>query len=299
MGEHGPALTARSVGKVYSRRRPPALTGLDLEIPRGAITALVGPNGAGKSTLMKAWIGFERPTTGTVAVDGIDPFTDRRGALAKLGYIPQSTALYRDLTVDDHVELAATFRRTFDRALARRRLDDLAIPLTERAHHLSVGQQAQVALALVLASRAGILLLDEPLAALDPLARREFLYLLVAGVRESGATAILTSHVVTDVEQACDRLVVLGGGRKLLDADVASSLARHRVAAGELPPDGDHRVIASYLGLGEILTLVEIAPDAAPVPGLRAATLEELMLGYLAAGRPGMVERVRAGLAGR
>ncbi len=289
------ALTAESVAKSYSRRRPPALSGLDLTIPRGSITALVGPNGAGKSTLMKAWMGFERPSRGRVTVAGVDPFRSRQAAIARVGYIPQSTALYRALSVDDHVELVRTFRPAMDMGLARRRLDDLGIPLTAPAAHLSIGQQAQVSLALVLASRAEILLLDEPLAALDPLARREFLYVLVDGVRSAGATAVLTSHVVTDVEQACDRLVILGAGRKLLDEDVATSMATHRIAAGALPSDAPGTVIASFLGLGEILTLVDVQPDAGDHPALRRATFEELMLGYLAAGRTGLAQRLAGG----
>lgn len=293
------ALEAHGVAKVYRRGAPPALAGVDIGIPHGSITALVGPNGAGKSTLMKAWVGFERPTRGQVLVDGIDPFVRRADALARVGYIPQQAALYRELTVADHLDLAASLRPSFDRALAVRRLDDLGIPTERLASHLSGGQQAQVSLALVLASGSDTFLLDEPLAALDPLARREFIYLLVAGVRERGATAVLTSHVATDVEQAADRLIVLGAGHKLLDDDVKAALATHRICAGDAPPiDGVARV-ASFLGLGEILTLVEVAPDRGPIDGLRAATLEEMMLGYLAAGRPGMVERVRSGIAGQ
>jgi ABC-2 type transport system ATP-binding protein len=293
------ALEAHGVAKIYRRGAAPALSGIDLGIPRGSITALVGPNGAGKSTLMKAWVGFERPTRGQVFVDGIDPFSRRGDALSRVGYIPQQTALYRELTVSDHLDLAASLRPSFDRALAIRRLDDLGIPTGGPAGHLSGGQQAQVSLALVLASGADTYLLDEPLAALDPLARREFIYLLVAGVRERGSTAVLTSHIATDVEQAADRLIVLGGGQKLLDDGVVAALATHRICVGDAPSiDGVARV-ASFLGLGEILTLVEVAADHGPIDGLRAATLEELMLGYLAAGRPGMVERVRAGIAGQ
>ncbi len=293
------ALEAHGVTKVYRHGTPPALAGVHMGIPLGSITALVGPNGAGKSTLMKAWVGFERPTRGRVLVHGIDPFTRRADALARVGYIPQQAALYREFTVADHVELAASLRPSFDRALAVRRLGDLGIPTAQLAGHLSGGQQAQVSLALVLASGADTFLLDEPLAALDPLARREFIYLLVAGVRERGATAVLTSHIATDVEQAADRLIVLGAGKKLLDADVEAALARHRILRGDSPSiDGGARV-ASFLGPGEILTLVEVAPDRGAINGLRAATLEELMLGYLAAGRPGMVERIRSGIAGR
>lgn len=287
-----PALTASGVSKVYARNRTPALAGINLEIPAGSITALVGPNGAGKSTLMKAWVGFERPTAGVVTVAGFDPFRQREMALARVGYIAQGASLYRDLTVGDHLDLAASFRPTFNRAIAIRRLDDLAIPTRRQASHLSGGQQAQVSLAIVLACRAEVLLLDEPLAELDPLARREFLYLLVAGVRESGATAVLTSHVVTDVEQAADRLVVLSNGSKLLDTDVAAALAGHRVA-GEASSADVGTEIAAYLASAGVLRLVKTTEQVG-----RAATLEDVMLGYLAVGRQGMVERVRAGLAG-
>ena len=224
------ALEALGVMKVYRRGAPPALAGVDIGIPRGSITALVGPNGAGKSTLMKAWVGFERPTSGRALVHGIDPFVRRADALERVGYIPQQTALYREFTVADHLDLAASLRPSFDRALAIRRLDDLGIPMGQLAGQLSGGQQTQVSLALVLASGADTFLLDEPLAALDPLARREFIYLLVAGVRARGATAVLTSHIATDVEQAADRLFVLGDGRKLLDEDVATSVA-HRTGS--------------------------------------------------------------------
>ena len=294
-----PVLTATGVAKRYSRRRAPALDGVDLEVPAGTITALVGPNGAGKSTLIKAWAGFERPSRGTVAVLGINPFKDRYGAQRQVGYVPQTPTLYRDLRVDEHLTLATTLRRGFDADLARRRLDDLSIPLNAQANRLSGGQQAQVQLAIAIGTRAPVLLLDEPLAGLDPLARREFLYILEAAVREHGTTALLSSHNVSDVEQACDRLVVLGMGRKLLDEDVAAAVAAHRVIAGDAPMLNAGRVVASYLDQrGGILTLIEVDADDPAVP-MRAATLEDVMLGYLAAGRPGMLDRVRAGIAGR
>ena len=296
----GIALEAHEVGKRYSRRRPPALDNVDLAVPAGSITALVGPNGAGKSTLIKAWVGFERPTAGRVAVAGVDPFRDRAGALRRLAYIPQSPALYRELRVAEHLDLATVLRPGFDRELAARRLDDLAIPLDALASHLSGGQQAQVGLALALGTRAETLLLDEPLASLDPLARREFLYILEAHARAHGTTVLMSSHVIADVERTCDRLVVLGGGRKLLDAEIEPSVAGHRVGAAGTTVEDPAQAIASFLGLdGSILTLFEVPRAAGATDGLRPATLEELVLGYLAVSRPGMVERVRSGLAGR
>ncbi|MEX0626923.1 MAG: ABC transporter ATP-binding protein, partial [Chloroflexota bacterium] len=224
-----PVLEAHDLAKRYGRRTW-ALTGIDLSIPEGGITALVGPNAAGKSTLIKTWIGFERPTRGGVRVAGIDPWKDRSAVLGQVGYVPQSPALYDGLSVDDHLDLAVQLRPDFDQHYARLRLDQLGIPPDQGAKSLSGGQQAQVALALALGTRARILLLDEPLASLDPLARREFLHVLTDAVRSDGATALLSSHIVTDVEQACDRLVVLGVGKILLHDTVADAKATHWMA---------------------------------------------------------------------
>ena len=268
-----PILEARELAKRY-RRNVWALQGIDLELPAGGITALVGPNAAGKSTLIKTWVGFEKPTRGSVRVAGIDPWKDRSGALAHLGYVPQSPALYDGLSVDDHLDLARQLRPGFDRDYARERLAQLDIPADRGGRDLSGGQQAQVALAIALGTRAPILLLDEPLASLDPLARREFLHVLTDAVRSDGATALLSSHIVTDVEQACDRLIVLGVGRVLLNDSVAGAMAAHAIAATELSG-----AVASFG-----------APDGSRIwlvrgDGDRPATLDEVVLGYLASGR--------------
>jgi len=266
-------LEARRLAKRY-RRGAWALQEIDLEIPAGGITALVGPNAAGKSTLIKTWVGFERPTRGSVRVAGIDPWQNRSAALGKVGYVPQSPSLYDGLSVADHLDLARQLRPGFDRDYARERLAQLDIPADRGGRELSGGQQAQVALALALGTRAPILLLDEPLASLDPLARREFLHVLTDAVRADGATALLSSHIVTDVEQACDRLVVLGVGRVLLHEGVASALETHSISLAEHPdtvgsfgaPDGSR--IYLVRGTAE-----------------RPASLDEVVLGYLASGR--------------
>lgn len=277
-------LEARELAKRY-RRGVWALGGIDLAIPQGGITALVGPNAAGKSTLIKTWVGFEKPTRGGVTVAGIDPWKDRSAALGHLGYVPQSPSLYDALSVDDHLALAAQLRPGFDRATAAARLGQLGIPPAAPARQLSGGQQAQVALALALGTRAEILLLDEPLASLDPLARREFLHVLTDAVRTDGATALLSSHIVTDVEQACDRLVVLGVGRLLLHSTVADALAAHRITGADEQAIAGGTPVATFAGpAGELLTLVRVS---APLPGdgLRAANLEEVVMGYLASAR--------------
>jgi ABC-2 type transport system ATP-binding protein len=275
------SIMLRAIGlqKRYGRATV-ALDGLDLEIRAGTTTALVGPNGAGKSTLIKAWVGFERPTGGRVEVAGIDPWRHRSAALDRVGYVAQTPALYRELTVADHLALARTLRPAFDRSLAQRRLDELAIPLGSLAERLSGGQRAQVSLSLALGVHADVLLLDEPLASLDPLARREFLHIVRDSVRIDGSTVLLSSHVITDIQQACDHLIVLGTGRKLLDASIAAAVAEHTIAESwESLPGG---TIGQFLGpAGEPLALVLGTADLKTRP----ATLEEVVLGYLASGR--------------
>jgi ABC-2 type transport system ATP-binding protein len=285
------ALEAHGFGKRY-RRRAWALRGVDLAVPQGSITALVGPNGSGKSTLIRSWIGFERPTEGSLLTGGVDPRRDRKGAVGRVGYVPQSASLYSGLTIADHIAMAVTLRDGFDPILAAGYVERLSIPLNAAAGELSGGEQAQVGLALALGTRAGILLLDEPLASLDPLARREFLHVLVEAVRAEGHTALLSSHVITDIEQACDRLVVLGKGHTLLDLSIAEALAHHRVveASDGAAPAADRVVVGSFPSAGgERLTLVRVrAAEAVTTDGRageRPATLEEVVIGHMAAGR--------------
>lgn len=274
-------LIADRLAKRYSRRRPFALREIDLEVPGGGITALVGPNAAGKSTLIRSWVGFERPTRGRALVCGIDAWRDRARALERVGYVAQSPVLYEALSVEDHLRMAKRARPRFDRLGALRRLSELGIPRAARGNELSGGQQAQVALALALSSGADVLLLDEPLASLDPLARREFLHLLTDAVRADGSTALLSSHIVTDIEQACDRLIVLGVGRVVLNLSVADALATHAVALDDSAPGGPE--IGGFRDTdGSRLTVLAASGSTA---GHRPASLEEVMLAHLAATR--------------
>ena len=283
-------LEAHGYGKRY-RRRTWVLRNVELSVPEGSITALVGPNGSGKSTLIRSWIGFERATEGRLSTGGVDPQRDRARAVARVGYVPQSPSLYRDLSVAEHITLATTLRAGFDAALAAHYIERLSIPLSAMASELSGGEAAQVGLALALGTRARILLLDEPLASLDPLARREFLHVLVEAVRSEGHTALLSSHVITDIEQACDRLIVLGKGHTLLDLSISEALAHHRVIegspVGSLSAEG---LVGSFPSPGgDALTLVRI-PVVQPLgvvgpPDGRPASLEEIVIGHMAAGR--------------
>ncbi len=302
-GTSAAPLQAHGVSKQFGqpwKRGKRALDNVDLEIPEGSVAALVGPNGAGKTTLIRICMAFERPSGGNVTVAGIDPWRDRTRALKGVGYVPQTPAVYRGLSVEDHLAMARSLHGIFDVPYARRRLEQLAIPLDQRAETLSGGQAAQLGLAIALGTRARILLLDEPLANLDPLARREFIHVLLEAIRAEGSTALLSSHIVTDVEEACDRLVILGAGKVLLDRPLDEARNHHRLVEGDaVVPNGTP--IGSFAGRhGKRLTLwrtddsVErTSGDGADGSGVGqqgdeagdVASLEDVVLGYLAAGR--------------
>jgi ABC-2 type transport system ATP-binding protein len=271
-------LVAEGFSRRYRRRGPWAVHDVSFSLPEGSITALVGPNGAGKSTLIRTCVGFERPDEGRVVVFGADPSRERSRAVNCVGYVPQGASLYRSLTIDDHLVMAVAARPSFDRPYALSRISDAGLSSDRKISDLSSGEQAQVALALALGTRAPLLLLDEPLASLDPLARREFLTALTADVRGRGATTLLSPHIVTDVEQACDRLLVLAAGRVVLDADVLSARARFRIAlADDVEDDARIGSFASPDGSQLALHLDQARG--------RAASLEEIVLGHLASGR--------------
>lgn len=256
---------------------------VDLQLTPPGITGLVGPNGAGKSTLIKIWAGLERPSAGTVRVAGFDPWRDRSAAAACIGYVPQIPSLYRSLSVGQHLALATSERAGFDVAGAGAHLDRLGIPVHARAGELSGGQRAQLGLALALGTRAPILLLDEPLAALDPLARRQFLQLLADAVRERNSLAVLSSHVISDIQSACERLIVLGAGSVLVQGAIPDLLSCHWVVQhGAALPAGMRRVASFVADDGGRLELWQAKSVSIPaVPQATQATLEDVVIGYL------------------
>lgn len=262
-------------------RRTYAVRDLTLSIPTGGVTALLGPNGAGKSTLLKMCVGFERPTSGRLQILGVDPTRRRADALRLIGYVPQSPSLYRDMTVEAHLRLARGIRAGFDMGYARDRLAALGISSDAVAGRLSGGEQAQVSLAIALGTRAPVLLLDEPLASLDPLARREFLEVASDAARVGDVSIVLSSHVISEIESIADRLLVLGEGRVLYDDTVIESLARHRVVDEGI--DGSALDVVSPFPGDRKQRLVLVRTDD-PAIG-RAPSLEEVIVGYLALGR--------------
>jgi ABC-2 type transport system ATP-binding protein len=288
-----PALRASGLGRRYGRRTW-ALRDCTLDLPAGRIIGLVGVNGAGKTTLLHLAIGLLRPTEGAVSLFGEPLRSGRPASGSRVGFVAQDHPLYRGFTVGDLLRFGHRLNPTFDRAGAQRRLDDLGIPVGRRAGRLSGGQQAQVALTLALAKRPRMLVLDEPVANLDPLARREFMRSLVDAVAERDLTVLLSSHVVAELERVCDHLVVLHRGRVRLAGDVDDLLAEHRLLSGPRHDDVEAAdgVITVTHGGRHSDVLVRRPAGAEPHPRWRSrpVSLEELVLAYL--------ERLDAGEGG-
>jgi len=219
-----PVLEAAQLAKRYGRRT--ALADCDLSIPAGRVIGLVGPNGAGKSTLLKLACGLITPSSGSIRVLGQTPAGSAEH-LAKVGFVAQDTPVYADLSVADHMKLGARLNPRWDAALAKRRLERIELDPKQKAGKLSGGQRAQLALTLAAAKRPELLIFDEPAAALDPLARQAFLGHLMESVAELGASAILSSHALPDVQRVCDYLIVLAGSRVQVAGDVTELLAGH------------------------------------------------------------------------
>ncbi|BEL03896.1 ABC transporter ATP-binding protein [Actinoplanes sichuanensis] len=269
------ALCATGLGRRY--RRNWALRDCTLELPQGRIIGLVGANGAGKTTLLHLAIGLLEPTEGTVTVFG------RPAAVDQVGFVAQDHPLYSGFTVADMIRFGRSLNPRFDQAGAERRLTDLDIPLGRKAGALSGGQQAQVALTLALAKQPRLLILDEPVASLDPLARREVMRTLVDAVAESDLTVLLSSHVVAELERVCDHLVLLHQGRVRLTGDIDDLLAEHRLLTGPRTGETAPGVIAATHGERSSNLLVRQPPGVPAHPRWEShpVSLEDLVLAYL------------------
>jgi len=279
-------LETDQLGKRYGRAW--ALRDCSLRLPAGRVAALVGPNGAGKSTLLHLAVGLLRPDAGAVRVFGRAPYDDV-AVLSEVGFVAQDTPLYRDFTADELFTMGAKLNRRFDTALANRRLAQIGIPRDKPVGKLSGGQRAQVALALAMAKRPRLLLLDEPVASIDPLARREFLQALMGVVAETGTTVLLSSHILADLERTCDHLIVLHASQVKLVGDVSALLAEHRQLTGPrdggpLPAGVVQVVRAEHTDRQSTLLVRMNAPLRDPAWKAYDVTLEDLILAYLGDG---------------
>ena len=277
------ALSAQGLGKSYGPRW--ALSDCTLEVPAGRVVGLVGPNGAGKTTLLNLAVGLLAPTAGTIEVLGGRPAAGPE-QLAKVGFVAQDTPTYEGLSVEDHLRLGAHLNPGWDDALARDRIKRIGLDLAQRAGKLSGGQRAQLALTLGVAKRPQVLILDEPVASLDPLARREFLQDLMEAVAEHQLSVVLSSHLVSDLERVCDHLIVLVASRVQLAGDIESLLAiHHRLTGARRDPatlPADQQVIAASHTERQTTLLVRTdAPIHDPGWTVGRLGMEDLVLAYM------------------
>lgn len=294
------ALDTAGLGKRYGRTW--ALQDCTLTLPAGRVAALVGPNGAGKTTLLQLCVGLLEPTAGSVQVFGLSPTAQVGEALSRLGFVAQDAPLYRDFTVAELLTLGHKLNPRWDDTMARERVQKLGIPLARRAGQLSGGQQAQVALVLALAKRPDLLLLDEPLASLDPLARREFLRALMDAVAERGLTVLLSSHIIGDLERVCDYLVILSASHVQLAGDMQEIARTHKRLIG---PRQDEAAVASVHTVIEAhhtdrqttLVVRTNGPLFDPSWEVQDLSMEDIVLAYL--GQQQTAERVRVASAER
>ena len=275
------------LGKRYRRRW--ALSDCTLAIPAGHVVGLVGPNGAGKSMLLKMAVGLIAPTTGTIRVLGSRP-AGGPGQLARIGFVAQDTPVYARMSVANHLRAGAWLNPHWEAGQAMNRIRQLGLDPRQRAGSLSGGQRAQLALTLAVAKQPELLILDEPVASLDPLARREFLQTLMETVAERGTGVVLSSHLIADIERVCDYLVVLTASRVRIAGEVSELLASHHRLSGLRRdpgrwPAGQEVITESHTERQTTLLVRTAEPILDPAWTVRPVSLEDLVLAYL--GRPG------------
>jgi ABC-2 type transport system ATP-binding protein len=286
-------LQAQGLGKRYGRRW--ALSECTFEIPAGRVVGLVGPNGAGKTTLLNLAVGQLAPTSGSIEVLGGRP-SDGPAQLAKVGFVAQDTPTYAGLSIAEHLRLGARLNPGWDAALARDRIQRLGLDPARKAGKLSGGQRAQLALTLGIAKRPELLILDEPVAALDPLARREFLQGLMEAAAEQQLSVVLSSHLVADLERVCDYLIVLVDSRIQVAGEVEELLATHHRLTGArrdpatLPAD-QHVISASHTDRQTTLLIRTDAPIHDPAWTVGQVSMEDLVLAYMS--RPAATDTAR------
>jgi ABC-2 type transport system ATP-binding protein len=297
MAEHDaggsvPALRTECLGRRYGKVW--GLRDCTLEVPAGAVAALVGPNGAGKTTLLEMIIGLLEPTEGQVSVFGETSHADTAETLARVGYVAQDHPLYRDFTVADMFHLGRSMNPSWDQQLAAARMDALGIPLKRKVKRLSGGQQAQVSLTMALAKRAPLLVLDEPVSSLDPIARLDFMRDVMASAADADLTFLISSHVVSELERFCDWLIVLAHGHVQLAGSADDLLGAHRLLTvpratpdAELPGTAIHRTDSDRHSTVLVCTdPVQLAVQGHAGWQADPVSFEQLVMGYLQRGTP-------------
>jgi ABC-2 type transport system ATP-binding protein len=276
-------LETHGLGKRYGRRW--ALQDCSLAIPEGRVVGLVGPNGAGKTTLLHLAVGLLAASSGTITVLGSPP-AEGPAQLARVGFVAQDTPAYARLTVAQHLRMAGWLNPNWDQELAESRIAHLGLDPGQRAGSLSGGQRAQLALTLAIAKRPELLILDEPVASLDPLARREFLQDLMEVVAVQGVSIVLSSHLVADLERICDYLVVLSASRVQLVGEVPDLLRSHHHLSG---PRRNGNLPSHFTVIEEnhtdrqsvLMVRTDDPPLVDPAWTIKPVTMDDLVLAYM------------------
>ena len=295
------ALHAEDLGKRYGRKW--ALSHCTLDIPIGHVVGLVGPNGAGKTTLLHLAVGLLTPSTGRIRVLDEVPATSAE-QLGRVGFVAQNTPVYENLSIATHLSMGAALNPHWDDQLAQRRLHDVGLDPRQRAGDLSGGQRAQLALTLAISKRPSLLLLDEPVAALDPLARREFLATLMEVVADNEVSVILSSHLVADLERVCDYLVVLAAAQVQVNGEIDDLLSSHHRLVGSRRdldglPSGARVVEVSHTERQTTVVVASDDPILDPTWSVERLTLEDLVLAYMARAEEERRELVRTNVGER
>jgi ABC-2 type transport system ATP-binding protein len=264
-----------------------ALSNCTIAVPKGSITALVGPNGAGKTTLLKIIASLNKPSKGEIVVLGSKP-SQSHDYLAEIGYLAQEIPLYNLLTASQHITMGRKMNERWDNEHAYSHLRRLGIPLDRAVGKLSGGQRAQVGLALALAKKPKLLLLDEPVAALDPLARTDFLSSLAAASAdaEGDLTVVMSSHLLSDLERICDQVIILAAGETQLCDSIDHAVESHKMLIG---PDDAHfdspniTVVQEVRSARQSRLLVHLAAQGAIPKGwhVENTNIEDIVLGYM------------------
>ena len=284
-----------ALGRRYGRTW--ALRDCTLTLPEGRVIGLVGPNGAGKTTLLHMAVGLLAPTAGTITVLGQHPAAGP-AQLGRIGFVAQDTPAYARMSVANHLRLGAWLNPGWDEALARHRIGQLGLDPRQRAGSLSGGERAQLALTLALAKRPELLVLDEPVASLDPLARRDFLRGLMEAVAEHGMSVVLSSHLVADLERVCDYLVVLVASLVRVAGEVSALLASHHRLAGprrdpDTLPAAVEIIEESHTDKQSTLLVRTGEPIQDPSWTVKPVSLEDLVLAYMSRARDEQVRGPR------
>ncbi|MGH7157044.1 MAG: ATP-binding cassette domain-containing protein [Candidatus Saccharimonadales bacterium] len=285
----GAAIQTKDLGKRYGSFW--ALENCDIRVPEGSVSALVGPNGAGKSTLLKILIGLSKASNGQSEVLGKSP-AQHEDFLSDIGYLAQEIPLYKSMNAADHIAMGQHLNKRFDEEFIRKRLQDLGIPLDRPVGKLSGGQRAQVALALALAKKPKLLLLDEPVAALDPLARHDFLASLTQAVADGGLTVVMSSHLLADLERVSDHVIVLASGKTQLCDDVETVLKEHKILVGarqDKVSDDDFKIIHQTRTAKQSTLLVRVSAKEKVPAGWQQhePNIEEIILAYMGQAKEG------------